>query len=85
MDVKQTKEALIALVVLGKTVAVAGKDGLDLGDAVALGSKLFTDDKFRNALVDGVKGIDQIGAELKDLAASEAIELLGALYEALKA
>jgi Holliday junction DNA helicase RuvA len=36
-------------------------------------------------LLEGVKGIDQVPAELKDIAASEALELLGAVYEALKA
>jgi hypothetical protein len=84
-DVAQTKQVLVALVVLGKAVAAAAKDGLDLSDAVALGSKLVSDEKFRDALVEGVKGIDQVPAELKDIAASEALELLGAVYEALKA
>jgi hypothetical protein len=84
-DVTQTKQALVALVILGKAIAVAAKDGLDLGDAVALGSKLVSDSAFRDALVEGVKGIDQVPAELKDIAASEALELLGAVYEALKA
>jgi hypothetical protein len=84
-DVAQTKQVLVALVLLGKTIALAAKDGLDLGDAVALGSKLVSDEKFREALVEGVKGIDQVPAELKDIAASEALELLGAVYEALKA
>jgi hypothetical protein len=84
-DVKETKEALIALVVLGKAIAELAKDGLDLSDAMALGSKLVSDDKFRTTLVDGASGLDKLGPELKDLAASEALELLGALYEALKA
>lgn len=84
-DVAQTKQALVALVLLGKTIALAAKDGLDLSDAVALGSKLVSDEKFREALFEGVKGIDQVPAELKDIAASEALELLGAVYEALKA
>lgn len=84
-DVKETKQLLVALVLLGKTIALVAKDGLDLSDAVALGSKLVSDEKFRDALVEGVKGIDQVPAELKDIAASEALELLGAVYEALKA
>ena len=84
-DVKETKQTLVALVLLGKTIALAAKDGLDLSDAVALGSKLVSDEKFREALVEGVKGLDQVPAELKDIAASEALELLGAVYEALRA
>lgn len=84
-DVKETKQALIALVVLGKAVAAAAKDGLDLSDALALGSKLVSDAAFRDALVEGVKGLDKVPEEIKDIAASEALELLGAVYEALKA
>ena len=84
-DVKETKQALVALVILGKAVAAAAKDGLDLSDAVALGSKLVSDSAFRDALVEGVKGLDKVPEEIKDIAASEALELLGAVYEALKA
>lgn len=84
-DVKETKQALVALVILGKAVAELAKDGLDLSDAVALGSKLVSDSAFRDALVEGVKGLDKVPEEIKDIAASEALELLGAVYEALKA
>jgi hypothetical protein len=84
-DVKETKQALVALVILGKAVAELAKDGLDLSDAVALGSKLVSDTAFRDALVEGVKGLDKVPEEIKDIAASEALELLGAVYEALKA
>lgn len=84
-DVKESKEALVALVVLGKAVAELAKDGLDLGDAFALGSKLIGDDKFRSALIEGIKGLDQVSQELKDIAASEAFELLEAVVGAIKA
>jgi hypothetical protein len=84
MEVKESKEALVALVVLGKAVAAAAKDGLDLSDALALGTKFVSDDKFRVAVVEGIKGLEKIGPELKDLAASEALELIGAIYDELK-
>jgi hypothetical protein len=84
MEIKESKEALVALVVLGKAVAELAKDGLDLSDGLALGSKFIADEKFRAAVVEGIKGIDKVGPELKDLAASEALELLGAIYEELK-
>jgi len=84
MEIKESKEALVALVVLGKAVADLAKDGLDLSDGLALGSKFIADEKFRGALIEGIKGIDKVGAELKDIAASEALELLGAIYEELK-
>jgi hypothetical protein len=51
---------------------------------LALGSKFIADEKFRAAVVEGIKGIDKVGPELKDIAASEALELLGAIYEELK-
>ena len=85
MEVKESKEALIALVALGKAVAVLAKDGLDLGDAVALGSKLIGDEKFRAKLAAGVQGLDQIVPELKDIAASEALELIEAIISEIKA
>lgn len=85
MDVKESKEAVVALLALGKVVAGLAKDGIDLGDAVALGSKIVSDEAFRAKLVAGVQGLDKIAPELKDLAASEALELLGAIYEELKA
>ena len=84
MEVKESKEALVALVILGKAVASVAKDGLDLSDAVALGTKFVSDEKFRVAVVEGIKGLEKIGPELKDLAASEALELLGAIYDELK-
>lgn len=84
-DIQQTKQALVALVKAGKAFADLAKDGLDLSDAVALGTKLVSDEKFRNILIEGVKGAGEIPEEIKDIAASEAIELLGAVYEALKA
>lgn len=84
MDVKESREALVALVILAKAVAGVAKDGLDLSDALALGTKFVADDKFRAALVEGIKGLEKIGPELKDLAASEALELLGAIYDELK-
>lgn len=84
MEVKESKEALVALVILGKAVASVAKDGLDLSDVVALGTKFVSDEKFRVAVVEGIKGLEKIGPELKDLAASEALELLGAIYDELK-
>jgi hypothetical protein len=84
VEIKESKEALVALVVLGKAVADLAKDGLDLSDGLALGSKFIADEKFRAAIVEGIKGIDKVGPELKDIAASEALELLGAIYEELK-
>lgn len=85
MDVKESKEALIATVAIGKLVIELAKDGIDFGDAVAVGSKLIADEKFRSKLTAGVQGIDKIPAELKDLAASEALELIEEIIREIKA
>jgi len=74
-DIKESKEAVAALVGLGKIVADLAKDGLDLSDALALGSKFIADEKFRHLLLEGIKGLDKVGAELKDLSLDELVEL----------
>lgn len=84
MDVKESKEAIIAVAAIGKVVIDLAKDGVDFGDAVALGSKLVTDEKFRAKVTAGVQGIDKIPAELKDIAASEALDLIEALINEIK-
>lgn len=80
----QTKESLVALLVLGKFVALRAKDGLDLGDAVALVEKFVLDAEFKGVLEAGVKGLDAIPAELGDVDLQEAVELIGLLFSALK-
>lgn len=84
MEIKESKEALVALAAIGKVVIDLAKDGVDFGDAVALGSKLVTDEKFRAKVTAGVQGIDKIPAELKDIAASEALDLVEALINEIK-
>lgn len=84
MDVKESKEAVVALIGLGKVVAELAKDGLDISDAMALGSKLIADSAFRAKLLAGVQGLEKIPAELKDIAASEAIELIEAIVDEVK-
>ena len=85
MDVKESKEAFVAVAALGVAVAKLAKDGLDLSDAVALGSKIISDEKFRAKLVAGAQGLDKVGPEMKDLAASEIIEIFEALLNEIKA
>ncbi len=85
MDVKESKEAFVAIAALGVAVAKLAKDGLDLSDAVALGSKLISDEQFRAKLVAGAVGLDKVVPELKDLAASEIIEIFEAMLHEVKA
>ena len=83
-DVHESKEALLALVALGKCVASLASDGLDLSDLGALVSKFVADEKFRGLLEAGVAGISAIPEELKDIDGAEAIELVAALVDALR-
>jgi hypothetical protein len=85
MDIKESKEAFIAVAALGVLVAKLAKDGLDLSDAVALGSKIVSDASFRGKLVAGAQGLEKIVPELKDLAASEIIEIFEAMLHEIKA
>lgn len=84
MEVKESKEALVAFAAIGKVVVDLAKDGIDFSDAVALGSKLISDSTFRSKVIIGVQGSDKIVDELKDLAASEALELFEAIINELK-
>ena len=85
MDVKETKEAVVALVKLGKVLAELAKDGIDWKDGAALASKIVSDEAFRSALVAAVEGAGAIPAELKDIKLEEGIELALAVIGELKA
>lgn len=80
--VKETKEALLALVLLGKFVADRLKDGAQIDDALALGQKLL-DEEFKSKVMAGVDGIDKVPAEIKDLKLAEIFELAQVIPELL--
>jgi hypothetical protein len=73
--IKETKEALLAVVVLGAFVAERAKDGLKLDDLSALVTKFVTDPEFKTKLEMGVQGIDKVPAEVKDMTFVEVLEL----------
>lgn len=85
IGVKETKEAILAMVVLGKFVAERLKDGAQLDDALALGTKLIGDAAFKEKVMAGIAGIDKVPAEIKDISMVEAIELAQVLPEILAA
>lgn len=82
--IKETKEALLALVSLGKYVASLGADGFDLSDVGSLITKLVVDDKFKELLAAGVKGSETVPAELSQLDISESLELVALLVDVLR-
>jgi hypothetical protein len=83
-DVHESKEALVSLIVLGKYAASLAADGLDFSDLGSLVAKIVSDAKFREVLEAGVKGLDRIPEELKDLKPEEALELVAAIVDALR-
>ena len=81
--VKETKEALLALAVLGAFVAKRLKDGVQLDDATALVAKLTGDTEFKAKLTAGIEGIDQVPKELGELDLEDIIALLTVVPEML--
>lgn len=83
MDVKETKEAVLALVLLGKFVADRLKDGVGMDDAAALFAKL-ADEEFKAKVAAGVDGLDKVPAELGDLQVADMLELVKLVPEILE-
>jgi len=73
--VKETKEALIAMAILGKFVTDKLKDGVQLEDAMALGSALLVDGEFKSKVMAGIHGIEMVPKEVSDLSAADIIEM----------
>ncbi len=83
--VKETKEALLALIVLGKFVADRLKDGVQLADAGALASALMNDGTFKDVVTAGVEGIDKVPAEVEELDLADMLELAKVIPELVAA
>lgn len=81
--IQETKEAILALVVLGKFVADRLKDGIGMDDAMALGQKLL-DESFKAKVMAGINGADQVPAEIKDISMVEMLELAKLIPDILK-
>jgi hypothetical protein len=81
--VKETKEALVALVALGSFVAARLKDGAQLDDALALGEKLMGDAGFKDKLAAGADGIDKVMVEVKELDLADFLDLAKVLPDLL--
>ncbi len=81
--IQETKEAILALVILGKFVADRLKDGVGMDDAMALGQK-FMDPEFKDKVMAGINGADQVPAEIKDITFPEVLELSKIIPDILK-
>jgi hypothetical protein len=69
--IKDTKEALIAIVTIFEFFAERLKDGAGIDDVVAIYSKLVADDVFVKKVKDGYSGLKNISKELKDIKTEE--------------
>lgn len=76
IGIKETKEAVEAVLAISKFVAARAKDGVGADDGIALVQKLLTDEEFKKVLEAGVEGAKQIPSEVKDLSLTESVELI---------
>lgn len=81
---KDTKEALIALALIGKLVLDRTKDGVQLDDAIALGQALLVDSAFKTAVQAGVADYEKIAEEFKDFNLIKGLDLMQVVPELVK-
>lgn len=74
--VKETKEMVSAINRISLFLISRLKDGASFDDVMALYSKMTTDQEFRSLIYDAYDKAHKIPAELKDLDAIEAIDLI---------
>lgn len=82
--VKETKEGIMAIVILGKFVADRLKDGADFDDASALIQKLLADGAFKEKVLAGIQGADAIPSEVSELDLADYFELAKMIPDILK-
>jgi hypothetical protein len=72
---KELNEAVVGLAELGLVVVAEVKDGLQIGDVIAIVSKVKASDKVSIALVEAIKGIQAVPAEIKGASISDWLSL----------
>lgn len=78
---KELLELIAALKEVAKLGKLALKDGkIDLNDLGLLSQLLVK----QQVLIDGLQGVSDVGAEVKDLSLDEAMQLIQALVDAAK-
>ena len=75
-DIKESKEAVVAVAALMKAAKDLAKDGVQFSDAIALWDKYDTDPVFAGKLDAGLTGLQYIAAELSDISLFEGLELM---------
>lgn len=77
--IKETKEALVACIQVGRLVMKQLNDGAQASDALEVAKQLLTNPALRDSIVTAVAGSTEIIAEVKDLQLEEALELIESL------
>ncbi len=75
IDVKDTKEMLIAVNELSIFLIGRLKDGIGMDDAMAAFAKMQSDEEFKNIMGNAIKGIGNIPKEISDIDIAEGFEL----------
>jgi hypothetical protein len=78
---QETKEAALALVVIGVLIAAKMKDGFQLKDIVELFAEINANEEMSQVLKVGFENIAQVPAEIKDLSFMEIFDLAAALIK----
>lgn len=77
-DVKNTKEVMIAFLKISVLLAESFKDGIQASDFIQIANKIYQSEELKKALFDAYNDIEKLPAEIKDIKAGEAVELLAA-------
>lgn len=75
VGVKEIKEAMVGVNELAIFLAERLKDGVGVDDAMAIYSKLASDEAFKAKMVAAYEGIALVPAEAKDIDLAEGLEL----------
>ena len=84
MDVKNTKELLVAIIDLVKVVKKLPLDGFSIADAIEFAKILKENPEFLEHLKLAAEGVDQVALEVKELSLMEVAELVSTALEEVK-
>jgi len=79
MDIKNTKEILVAANEIGLVVAQALKDGAQMSDAMVVVGKIMGD--LQGKVGAAISGASEVPAEIKDISVNEVVELVALQLE----
>lgn len=83
-DMKETKEAIVAVAALLKEIKVLGADGFQFSDITAFIDKLNTDQVFAAKLSAGFDGINKVSDEISNMGLFDGIGLIRLLPDLFK-